>query len=176
MTSLILSAPGGATVLGSETAGPPGWACGAGGWVNRSRSRPGCALGGITCAIAAVETIAIASAAAMRPNPANIPRTPYPDRRRDLSAARRADDRLCEVGKAPAPRSHAGAVPVDGQRARAGRGHRPRAAAYRRGEAPDGGPRGGHRYLEHQRLVRQCARAHAGKHRDGGRERQGRAA
>jgi len=29
-------------------------------------------------AIAAVETIAIASAAAMRPNPANIPRTPKP--------------------------------------------------------------------------------------------------
>src|ERR1035437_4534385 len=73
MTSLTLSAPGGATVLGSETAGPPGWARGTGGWVNRSRSRPGCALGGMTCAIAAVETIAIASAAAMRPNPANIP-------------------------------------------------------------------------------------------------------
>src|SRR5664280_659440 len=78
MTILTLSAPGGATVLGSETGGPPGCACGAGGWVNRSRSRPGCALGGITCAIAAVETIAIASAAATRPNPANIPRTPKP--------------------------------------------------------------------------------------------------
>ena len=46
--SVICSAPGGATVVGSEMTPPPGCARGASGSVNRSRSRPGCALGGIT--------------------------------------------------------------------------------------------------------------------------------
>ena len=50
-TSMICSAPGGATVLGRRIGGPPGWASAAWAAGYRSRSRPGSALGGI-CATA----------------------------------------------------------------------------------------------------------------------------
>src|SRR6516165_10692971 len=63
MTSLVSAAPGGASIPGTEMAGPPGCASGTGGRSNRSRSRPGwalggtiCAPGGTTCATAANET------------------------------------------------------------------------------------------------------------------------
>jgi len=41
MTSLVSAAPGGASMPGTEIAGPPGCASGTGGRSNRSRSRPG---------------------------------------------------------------------------------------------------------------------------------------
>src|ERR1019366_29214 len=69
-------APLGATVLGSEIAVPPGSDRGGAGSVNRSRSRPGCALGGMTWAKATIGTANIASVAAIRHTPANIPHTP----------------------------------------------------------------------------------------------------
>src|SRR5262245_28517627 len=72
MTSVVSAAPGGASMPGTEMAGPPGCANGTGGRSNRSRSRPGwslggtiCAPGGTTCATAANETLTIAKAAAM---------------------------------------------------------------------------------------------------------------
>src|SRR5262249_10211344 len=80
MTSLVLAAPGGASMLGPEIAGPPGCASGTGGRSNRSRSRPGwalggtiCAPGGTTCATAANETLTIAKAAAMARTHASMP-------------------------------------------------------------------------------------------------------
>src|SRR5215469_11131008 len=82
MTSLISAAPGGASMLGTEIAGPPGCASGTGGRSNRSRSRPGwalggtiCAPGGTTCATAANETLTIAKAAAMARTHASMPLT-----------------------------------------------------------------------------------------------------
>src|SRR5215471_13096558 len=82
MTSLVLAAPGGASMLGTEIAGPPGCASGTGGRSNRSRSRPGwalggtiCAPGGTTCATAANETLTIAKAAAMARTHASMPLT-----------------------------------------------------------------------------------------------------
>jgi hypothetical protein len=63
-------------------AGPPGCASGTGGRSNRSRSRPGwalggtiCAPGGTTCATAANETLTIAKAAAMARAHASMPPT-----------------------------------------------------------------------------------------------------
>src|SRR5215831_18157002 len=83
MTSLVSAAPGGASMPGTEIAGPPGCANGTGGRSNRSRSRPGwslggtiCAPGGTTCATAANETLTIAKAAAMARTPASIPTDP----------------------------------------------------------------------------------------------------
>src|ERR1700680_2014269 len=76
MTILTFSAPGGAAVLGNEITGAPGCTCGARGSWNRSRSRPGCALGGITCALATIGTHAIASAAIVRQALANTSLTP----------------------------------------------------------------------------------------------------
>src|SRR5262249_42362699 len=82
MTSLVSAAPGGASMPGTEIAGPPGCANGTGGRSNRSRSRPGwslggtiCAPGGTTCATAANETLTIAKAAAMARTPASMPLT-----------------------------------------------------------------------------------------------------
>src|SRR5215472_18838602 len=82
MTSLVSAAPGGASMPGTEIAGPPGCANGTGGRSNRSRSRPGwslggtiCAPGGTTCATAANETLTIAKAAAMARTRANMPPT-----------------------------------------------------------------------------------------------------
>src|SRR5215813_2551163 len=82
MTSLVSAAPGGASMLGTEMAGPPGCASGTGGRSNRSRSRPGwalggtiCAPGGTTCATAANETLTIAKAAAMARTHASMPPT-----------------------------------------------------------------------------------------------------
>src|SRR6516225_1861890 len=83
MTSLVSAAPGGASIPGTEMAGPPGCASGTGGRSNRSRSRPGwalggtiCAPGGTTCATAANETLTVAKAAAMARTPAGISPTP----------------------------------------------------------------------------------------------------
>src|SRR5437762_7138195 len=83
MTSLVSAAPGGASMPGTEIAGPPGCANGTGGRSNRSRSRPGwslggtiCAPGGTTCATAANETLAIAKAAAMARALASMPPDP----------------------------------------------------------------------------------------------------
>src|SRR5215471_183128 len=80
MTSLVSAAPGGASIPGTEMAGPPGCASGTGGRSNRSRSRPGwslggtiCAPGGMTCATAANETLTIAKAAAMARTHASMP-------------------------------------------------------------------------------------------------------
>src|SRR6516225_8673278 len=82
MTSLVSAAPGGASIPGTEMAGPPGCASGTGGRSNRSRSRPGwslggtiCAPGGTTCATAANETLTIAKAAAMARTHASMPPT-----------------------------------------------------------------------------------------------------
>src|SRR5947209_15329543 len=51
--SMMLSAPGGASVEGREIVSPIGRACGpATGGANCCRSRPGCAPGGIACASA----------------------------------------------------------------------------------------------------------------------------
>src|SRR5215813_3687141 len=82
MTSLVSAAPGGASMPGTEIAGPPGCANGTGGRSNRSRSRPGwslggtiCAPGGTTCATAANETLTIAKAAAMARTHASMPPT-----------------------------------------------------------------------------------------------------
>src|SRR5215472_1489734 len=84
MTSLVSAAPGGASMPGTEIAGPPGCANGTGGRSNRSRSRPGwslggtiCAPGGTTCATAANETLTIAEAAAMARTHASMPPTLY---------------------------------------------------------------------------------------------------
>src|SRR5690348_508498 len=74
--TLILSAPGGATVLGSEIAGPPGCDSGTVGGVKRSRSRPGSTLGGTGCAMAVAATTTIANAAIKRRTPARIPLNP----------------------------------------------------------------------------------------------------
>src|SRR5262249_2459571 len=83
MTSVGSAAPGGASMPGTEMAGPPGCATGTAGRSNRSRSRPGwslggtiCAPGGTTCATAANETLTIAKAAAMARTPASIPTDP----------------------------------------------------------------------------------------------------
>src|SRR5215813_1055598 len=82
MTSLVFAAPGGASIPGTEMAGPPGCASGTGGRSNRSRSRPGwslggtiCAPGGTTCATAANETLTIAKAAAMARTHESMPPT-----------------------------------------------------------------------------------------------------
>src|SRR5215813_10557843 len=82
MTSVVSAAPGGASIPGTEMAGPPGCASGTGGRWNRSRSRPGwslggtiCAPGGTTCATAADETLNIAKAAAMARTHASMPPT-----------------------------------------------------------------------------------------------------
>src|SRR5262245_54104013 len=104
MTSLVSAAPGGASMPGTEIAGPPGCANGTGGRSNRSRSRPGwslggtiCAPGGTTCATAANETLTIAKAAAMARTPASIPTDP-----------RRTDRNFTSGGKSE--QSLAGAV------------------------------------------------------------------
>src|SRR5438034_793268 len=83
MTSLVSAAPGGASIPGTEMAGPPGCANGAGRRSKRSRSRPGwslggtiCAPGGTACATAANETLTIAKAAATARTPASMPPTP----------------------------------------------------------------------------------------------------
>src|SRR5262245_18073871 len=87
MTSLVSAAPGGASMPGTEIAGPPGCANGTGGRSNRSRSRPGwslggtiCAPGGTTGATAANETLTIAKAAAMARTPASMPPDPSKNR------------------------------------------------------------------------------------------------
>src|SRR5262249_37140859 len=83
MTSLVSAAPGGASMPGTEIAGPPGCASGTGGRSNRSRSRPGCSLGGTicapggtTCATAANETLTIPKAAATARAPTSMPPAP----------------------------------------------------------------------------------------------------
>src|SRR6516165_310168 len=89
MRSLVSAAPGGASIPGTEMAGPPGCASGTGGRSNRSRSRPGwalggtiCAPGGMTCATAANETLTIAKAAAMARTHASMPLTHLTNERR----------------------------------------------------------------------------------------------
>src|SRR5215813_8160735 len=83
MTNLVSAAPGGASMPGTEIAGPPGCASGTGGRSNRSRSRPGwslggtiCAPGGTTCATAASETLTIPKAAATVRTPTSMPPAP----------------------------------------------------------------------------------------------------
>jgi hypothetical protein len=74
MTMKTAAAPGGGAALGNPTVGAPAWSVGVVGYVvNRSRSRPGSSLGGITCATAANETLTIAQTARSRHTPANIP-------------------------------------------------------------------------------------------------------
>jgi len=57
-------------------AGPPGWASGAGGWVKRSRSRPGKSLDGIACAAAALVKNAASTHPATSRTAATIFRAP----------------------------------------------------------------------------------------------------
>jgi hypothetical protein len=75
-TSVIFSAPSGATVLGSEITAPPGCARGAGSSWNCSRSRPGSWPPGITCATAGSDAVSITTAAITRHPSGVIPQSP----------------------------------------------------------------------------------------------------
>src|SRR5438874_165060 len=91
----MLSAPGGATVEGRVMVAPPGWARGPCiGGANCSRSRPGCALGGITCATAVTGRNSNARTANRRPLPATIPAAPHqtPFHRDESRLARAGSD------------------------------------------------------------------------------------
>src|SRR4051794_7831831 len=81
--SMMLSAPGGATVEGREIDGPTGRACGpATGGATCCRSRPGCAPGGIACAAALTGMISSNRPTHSRLTPGAMPassptRTPF---------------------------------------------------------------------------------------------------